>query len=411
MHHKKIAANTIFQILTKISTSGAGFIITILLARFYGAQGYGDYTKITAFVSLFYIIADFSLNAIFLQYEEKEASFNLLLTLRLILSLLIVLAINSIIFILPYSRSEDIGFSPQLRMGVFFFSLTVITQAMLFTSAAIFQKKLRYDLQTYSLFVGTAITLLLIFTFSMLKKPLEYIFASYLIGSIISASISLLVIKEKILPLSFNKQFIRKIIQESYPLGIMLFFNLIYFRVDIIILSFYKSTIDVAIYGYAYKYFEFLLAIPLFLSNSVYPFLLGSLKNLRKYYALGQNYILIFLLLSIIIIVPAWVGSPLISIVKKDFIPSILIFRILLIALPVFFITNILQWILIAKNQKTFLLKIYIASAILNILLNLIFIPLYGAIAAALITGISELFILVLLFTKFFSLKKNEISL
>jgi O-antigen/teichoic acid export membrane protein len=106
--------------------------------------------------------------------------------------------------------------------------------------------------------------------------------------------------------------------------------------------------------------------------------------------------------------IPAWFLAPLIAIVKKDFIPSIFIFRILLLSLPVFFLTNILQWILIAKNKKVYLLKIYLIAALLNVLLNLFFIPKYSYIAAAIITGISEGLILILLFIKFLSLKSQE---
>lgn len=408
MSEKKIFTNTFFQILTKIFTSASGFAITILIARYFGAKGYGDFTKITAFVGLFYLITDFGLNAIFLQLEEKEARFNQLLSLRLLLSLTIVLLVNCLVLILPFNRSLDIGFPPELRLGAFIFSLTIIFQAILLSSSAIFQKKLRYDLYMLSITVGTIITLVLVSLFSIMQMPLQDILFSYVIGSAASSVISLLVIKEKIKPFSFTRNFAVKIIKESLPLGLMLIFNLIYFRVDIIILSLLKNTVDVAVYGYAYKYFEFLLAIPLFLSNAVYPFLLGSLKNLRSFYAFSQKYILIFLLISVIVMIPAWFLAPLIAIVKKDFIPSIFIFRILLLSLPVFFLTNILQWILIAKNKKVYLLKIYLIAALLNVLLNLFFIPKYSYIAAAIITGISEGLILILLFIKFLSLKSQE---
>lgn len=329
--------------------------------------------------------------------------------MRLLLSALIVLTVNGLVLLLPFNRSQDIGFPPGLRLGAFIFSLTIIFQAILLSSSAIFQKKLRYDLYMLSMTVGAIITLALISIFSVMRLPLEYIFFSYVLGGSVSAVISLLVIKENIKSLSFSPEFAAKIIKDSLPLGLMLLFNLIYFRVDIIILSLFKNTVDVAVYGYAYKYFEFLLAIPLFLSNAVYPFLLVSLKNLRRYYIFSQKYILVFLLISLVVIIPSWIFAPLIAVVKNDFIPSIFVFRILLLSLPVFFLTNILQWILIAKNKKIYLLKIYILSALLNILLNLIFIPEYGNIAAAIITGISEGLLLILLLYKFIALRSQEI--
>ena len=427
MLEKKIAANTLYQIITKLSTSASVFIITILIARNLGTQGYGQYTKITAFISMFYLLVDFGLNAIFLQLSQKEALARRLLALRLVLSLLIVALVNLLILILPFSQTQDIGFSPNLRPASFIFSLTIISQAIILSATAIFQKKLRYDLYMYSTISGTLLTLGLIFLFSRNHAPLEYILLSYILGGALSALASLLFLKEKtagsIIPnkkpvilnlskdlLKIDLKFSRELLKDSLPLGLMLFFNLVYFRIDIIILSFYKNTTDVALYGYAYKYFEFLLAIPLFLSNAVYPFLLRSLKNLRSYYEFCQKYLLLFLLLSLPIFILAWILAPAIAIVKNDFAPSIFILRILLLSLPIFFLTNILQWILIARNKKTYLLKIYIIGAIVNIVLNLIFIPSYGYIAAVIITAASETLILIFLISKFISLKSQDLS-
>jgi O-antigen/teichoic acid export membrane protein len=418
MLEKKIATNTIYQIITKLSTSASGFIITILIARYLGTQGYGQYTKITAFVSMFYLVADFGLNAIFLQLNQKESSIRRLLALRLTLSLLIVIFVNLLIFFLPFNPTQDIGFSPDLRFASFIFSLTIISQAIILSATAIFQKKLKYDLYMYSTIAGTLLTLGLIFLSSIIHAPLEYILLSYVLGGGLTALIALLLLREKstrsvVLSgakdlLKIDLKFSKQLLKASLPLGLMLFFNLVYFRIDIIILSLYKNTTDVALYGYAYKYFEFLLAIPLFLSNAVYPFLLRSLKNLRRNYQFSQKYLRLSLLLSLLILIPAWILAPTIAIVKNDFLPSVHILRILLLSLPIFFLTNLLQWILIAKNKKTYLLKIYLSCAITNTALNLIFIPSYGYTAAAIITCVSEMLILIMLLAKFISLKSEE---
>jgi O-antigen/teichoic acid export membrane protein len=411
MFEKKIATNTLYQIITKLSTSASGFIITIIIAHYLGAQGYGQYTKITVFVSMFYLIADFGLNAIFLQLNPKEAPVRLLLTLRLALSLLIVTLVNLLIFFLPFNSAQDIGFSPDLRFASFIFSLTIIFQAIILSATAIFQKKLRYDLYMYSIIPGALLTLGLILLSPIIHASLEYILLFYVLGGALTALIALLLLREKLTPLKLDLKFSEQLLKASLPLGLMLFFNLIYFRIDIIILSFYKSTTDVALYGYAYKYFEFLLAIPLFLSNAIYPFLLRSLKNLRRNYEFSQKYLRLAFLLSLLILIPAWFLAPAIAIVKNEFLPSVFIFRILLLSLPIFFLTSLLQWILIAKNKNTWLLKIYIAGAIANITLNLIFVPTYGYAAAAIITGVSEMLILILLLIKFTSLKSQETNI
>jgi O-antigen/teichoic acid export membrane protein len=408
MQNQKIFSNTFFQILTKITTSGIGFIATILIAKYFGAIGYGNFTKITAFVGLFYLISDFGINAIFLQIDEKKADFRNLLYLRLLLSIIIMIGINTITLILPYNMTTNVGFAPQLRLGMSIFSLTLLSQSVLTSSAAIFQKKLRYDLQTLTTIIGSIATLIMIILVSLARLPLEYILASYVIGGSISALLSLKVQGEKMLPFIFQKESAMQLLKDSLPLGIMLFFNLVYFRIDTVILSFFKSATDVGIYGYAYKFFDFLIAIPLFLSNSLYPLLLKNQKNLRYYYLFSQKYMWIFLFFSLIILIPAWILAPIIALVKSDFTQSVPTFRILLLSLPIFFLTSILQWVLISKNKKLFLLNVYLFSALLNCFLNLIFIPRFSYHASAIITGISELFVLILLIYKFIRMKHDE---
>jgi len=75
---KVIFRNTSFQIFSKLATSGISFLIAILIARNFGVLGFGDFTKITAFVAPLYLVVDFGLNAVFLQKEESKNFVNLL---------------------------------------------------------------------------------------------------------------------------------------------------------------------------------------------------------------------------------------------------------------------------------------------------------------------------------------------
>ncbi|MCL5113800.1 MAG: hypothetical protein M1372_01355, partial [Patescibacteria group bacterium] len=60
-----------------------------------------------------------------------------------------------------------------------------------------------------------------------------------------------------------------------------------------------------------------------------------------------------------------------------------------------------------SKNKQIFLMVIYLSSALLNIVLNVLFIPVASYNASAIITGVSEGFVLIFLIVKVLSLKKN----
>ncbi|HZJ18647.1 MAG TPA: oligosaccharide flippase family protein [Patescibacteria group bacterium] len=401
--HKQVAKNTFYQALGKIATSGTGFIITILLAREYGVLGYGDFVKITTYVAFFYLSLDFGLNAIFLQ-EKNTKNYKYLFTLRLAIALLILVLSNLIAFFLPYNKSLDIGYSSFVRLGIFVFSFSYFSQAVILSCTAIFQKTLNYYSYFKAIFAGSLLNLTLIGIFVSFKMPLLYIIISFVISGIVTSLISIVLIYEKKL-FAFNFKYVKKLIITSSPIAIMLIFNLIYFRADIFLLSVLKSTKDVGVYGLSYRFFEFLIALPLFLSNSLYPFLLKDKNNLRKFYTLVRQYFLIFSLIGILLVIPFWFISPLFTLIKSEFSLAIVPFRILLLSLPLFFVTSLLQWTLIAQSKQKFLMKAYLFSAIINIVLNIIFIPKGSYIASAIITGVSEFIIMVVLIIKVFNLK------
>ncbi len=409
MPHKKIATNTLFQILTRITTSFSSFILTVLIARNFGINGYGDYTKVTTFVGLFYILVDFGFNAVYLQKNEDDYkdSFSQLLLLRMFFGVLVLVLINLIAVVLPFQVQLGLGYSPLVKEGIALYSLTLIAQAVLYSSTAIFQKKLRYDKLFLASLCGSVTTIIF---YVILLVNSSYFFTpliALLIGSFTTAFVALFITKESILPRVKEIHFHKVLLLESFPLGLMLFFNLIYFRIDVLVLSLFQNTSAVGAYGLSYRFFDFLIALPLFLSNALYPTLLASQKNISIFFKVLHKYVAISLGLSIIIIIPLWLLAPYFSLIREDFTQSIVPFRLLLLSLPFFFLTNILQWGLIARKEQKYLAFVYLIVAVINIVLNAIFVPRASYIASAVITGVSEAIVFVFLYVKLKNLQKN----
>ena len=405
--HLKVAQNAFYQALARSGTAFIGFLITVLIAQKFGLNGFGDFTKITSYVALFYLAVDFGLNAFFLQYEKPD--FRNLFYLRNIISLIIFFVINIIVFILPYNSSLGSGFSQTVKTGVFIYSFTVFTQSIIMSTASIFQARFKYFYYMVGVVSGALVNLFLIFIFVFLNFSIYYVLVSFLFGGLVSSVTLLYFTKEKIFPLYLEPGFVKKILSKSWPIGLMLIFNLIYFRADMFILSMLKSSSDVGIYGLAYKFFDFLIALPLFLSNAVYPLLLKTKNNSKEFYKISFRYFWIFLVLSLIVIIPFWFASPLFAFIRTGFIDSIIPFRILLISLPFFFTTSFMQWILITQGKQKFLMWVYLISTITNIILNIIFIPAYSYLASSVITVLSEgLVFLFLLWQTLFTKKILE---
>lgn len=394
--HGVIAKNTFFQAIARVVTSLITLIITILIARTFGVVGYGDFTKIITYVGLFYLVVDFGLNALFLQ-KGKVGSFRDLLYLRILIAIFLIVLANGIALVLPFQENLQLGFSSLVRTGILIFSFSLLIQAIIFSASAIFQGKQRYDLLLISQTIGSFVTLFLILLFTSLSLPLQYVLFAFIMGGIVAGIIALFLTREKIVPISMHIPFAKKLLKESLPLAGMLVFNLIYFRIDMILLSVFRPTADVGIYGMSMRFFDFLIALPLFLSNSLYPVIVERIKNNRSAERVLKTYLLLSFVFSIGLIIVFWFAAPLLTLIAKDFSFSTTPFRILLISLPFFFATSLLQWTLIAHKKQMFLLTVYLIAAVMNIVLNLIFIPIGSYIAASIITGVCEAFVLLIL--------------
>jgi O-antigen/teichoic acid export membrane protein len=398
MQHRLIAKNTVYQTFARTATSFIGFLITIIIARKFGVLGFGDFTKVTSYVALFYLVLDFGLNAFFLQYEKP--SFKNLFYLRILIALIVFASLNLISLVLPYNSSLNSGFSESTRIGIFIFSFSVFAQSIIISASAVFQKTINYFSYMIGIIIGSIVNLILVLTFAFLNYSIFLILFAFVASSLLSALLLLKLARESILPVSLDKHFAKEIFVKSLPIGLMLIFNLVYFRADMFLLSLFSSTKAVGIYGLSYKFFDFLIALPLFLSNAIYPFLIKVKNEKEKFFKLTDNYFIIFLMASILIMIPFWFISPLFTLIKSDFSGSIIPFRILLLSLPFFFTTSFLQWVLITLEKQKYLMYVYLFSTVLNIVLNIIFIPQFSYIACATITLVSEGLVFAFLLSK-----------
>jgi len=408
---KTIALNTVAQIIGKLISGGTTFLVSVLLARALGVEGYGDFTKITTYVAFFYLFCDFGLNAAYLQLTDKQTETktkNALFTIRCILSLMLMFVTLAIAMFLPGSSEQ--GYSSAVKMGIILFTPTVLLQSLITTTNVFFQERLRYDYATYATIVGSIVTTLIILLMTKTLLPEAMLFGSliaFLIGSVLTTITALFFVKKITgLPsLTIDTHTIKKLFMTALPLGITLLFNVIYFRIDSVVLTITRSTMEVGTYGLAYKFFEMALVIPTFFMNAALPALISAKKTLDVVRLRTQikTSSITLLALSIMLCIGGWIAAPLITMIRPEFVLSIPPFKLLLLGLPIFYLSSLTMWILVVEKKQIQMLIIYALSMILNIIANVIFIPTYGYMAAALITILSELFVLL---TSYITLKR-----
>lgn len=389
-----ISKNTISQFLVKLATSFSGLLVIFLISYFLGFKTFGSYSKVVAFVSFFYLIIDFGINSIFLRdyFHEVKEKILLLIFLRLFIAVILFIGMAIITYFLPYNTLLNTGFSPIEKVGIIIFGLTIFSQAITVSLTSLFQKRLSYKYTVLPTAVSS-FALIIFVCYSIYLKSILLIFASYVTSGalvMILLALSLKDVYKSRLQINNFISFSKKLTAASLPLGLMLFFNLVYAKADTLILSFMRPTVEVGIYGFSYKFFEFAIAIPTFFSNSAYPILIEAEKDKNEFITKIKKYSIALIIISVVIMLVFMLFSPILGFVKKDFAPSILPIQILSLSLPFFFLTSLLQWVLVLKKKMNYLLFVYIFSLILNIFLNLIFIPMFSYIASSVITVVCE---------------------
>lgn len=387
-----LAINTTAQIVARAVSAVTTFIITMIIARRFGADGFGDFIKITTYVAFFYLVADFGFNAIYLQRNDTWED---LLVLRLIVSSLLVLAACAILVLLPHGSAQ--GYTQLVRTGILLFLPSIFFTALTTTGNGLFQKYLRYDLSTIAVTAGSLVSLILVSlaaTNAMFNSTIVSVTTALLVGGAVTTLVTLFLTRslERVHHTVISLPRIWLLFAASIPLGLTLLFNLVYFHVDSIILTLMRSTWEVGIYGLAYKVFELTLVFPTFFMNALYPIMLGSEEKKLKNILIRSS---IFLLsMSFLCILVVWVSAPVITLVRNDFAACIPVLRVLSLGLPFFFLSSLTMWILIARKKQMLLAFIYGFSMIVNMSLNVLYIPKFGYMAAAWITVASEALVL-----------------
>lgn len=402
---KKIIYNTGSQIIGKAATASITLLVSVLIGRSLGPSGYGDFTKIFVFVGYFYTVGDLGLNSIFVKLADKKNLIKLLSSLvglRLIVSLLLLATAVIIGFLLPYNRQSQMGFTPLVKMGILIAAATIVTQALFTTANAYFQKILRYDLSTLAALSGYLVILALTAVITATSGSLLAYVAAYVAGGIILVLVAYTIIAKKlskvVLP-SFSPKPAQKMIKFSWPVGLALIFNLIYFRIDVLIMSYTRPTYEVGLYGLSYQFFEAALAIPIFFANALYPVLIHLKQSSQSDFRAQVNrWLMILTLIGFLITAGLIVASLLIApIFGQRFLGSVPSLQILSLGMPLFFISALLWHLLIIGDKQRRLIYIYAAGALFNVVVNLILIPAYGYLVAAITTVLSEALITLLL--------------
>jgi O-antigen/teichoic acid export membrane protein len=384
----RAVSNALFILGARIVSRLVSLVVVIVLANALGDTNYGRYTTLIAYLALVSVIADFGFNPLYTREAARNRQ-QLGDYLGTLLALKVALAIAASV-ILAIALVLGAGLGSLIVPGAALLIATAYANLLRNTFYAVG----RAEFDAVAIIAEIAIQGGLIFYGSRHHADVSFYVWAYVASFLFTIVYSLVVIRVFHLGrvrLGFDAGLVRTWFPLAVPFAFTFFLTNLYFRADVPILQHFRSFAEVGWYTFAYKPFEALQFIPLAIQVVVYPLLgvyfIADISRLKLAYA---RFFKVLVLLGWPLTVGTFVLVHPIGRLFRLFPQSEASLRILAFAIVFLFANSAFYAMLNATNRQHLNAWATGLAAAINIVLNLIFIPFYGYLAASATTVVTE---------------------
>jgi PST family polysaccharide transporter len=388
---RKIIGNTGWLMFDRVVRMGMGLFVGVWVARYLGPQQFGSLNFAVAFVALFGTVTTLGLEMIVVREivhrpSEVHEILGTTLALRTAGAVLgLVIAVSTIRVIQPNDH-------------VALLLVTILSSGIIFqafdTIDSFFQSQVKSKITVWAKNLAFVIFAVIRVALIQVKAPL-WAFAAATVGEAALGAIGLLIGYRfsggRILVWRARKARAFDLLKQSWPVVFSGLAIMVYMRIDMVMLKVMKGDFAVGIYAAATRVSEVWYFIPMAIVSSVSPSIMRAKDRPEVYYGRLQS------LFSGMTLLACGLGS-LVALTSR------LIIRLLYSpsfsgagpVLAVHVWASVFVFLGVAQASWDFsenLLKLglyrTVAGAVINVIINLVLIPRYSAMGAAIATVIS----------------------
>ncbi len=383
--------NTSWLLCEKLARGFLGLFVAILIARYLGVDNFGLYSFVVAFASIFIALSKLGTDRTLVKYlvRENNTESSILgvgFWIRILGSMMSILLLLLVLEFTDYDQ--------QTKSYVVLVSISMFIQAF-YTIDFYFESRVLGKLSAQCRLFQFFISALLKICCVILKLEIIWFFLIIIAESILLSfayyRTILRFVSEKFLS-GFNKKLALTILKESWPLIISSLAVIVYMRIDQIMIKNILGFGNVGVYSVAVRLSESLYFIPLLIVTSLFPAIVRNKKSSNHFYELriiqlyglmlySAAFIAAILTLFSPYLVPLLFGVEYSESVKPL---KVLSWTVIFIAL-----NAAITRYYVVENLQVYTLINTCSGALINVALNLIFIPKYGISGAAYATLIS----------------------
>jgi O-antigen/teichoic acid export membrane protein len=388
--------------------SAFGYLIRIILSRQMSLEDFGLFYSVFTFVGFFIVFRDFGLSSALMKFIPEflvkqelgkvKSSIKFVISINLAVSLVIALLF---IFLSNFLVKNYFGnelAKPLLFIMAIYFVLYSLYRVLMNIFVG-FQRSEFYSLDLFFINFFVLIGLFVFSKFGIFSPAISYVIAAF-IGIVFGFFVLIKLFDFFGTKCDFSGSLRKGLFNYGFPLLLASFGYIVIGQIDVMMLTKFRTLAEVGVYSVVLPTAMLLITIGSSLAEVMIPFVseywaAKKFERLKK--VIEETYQKAF-----IFIIPI----SLVLLVFSDFVITILFgsdfrfgsdaLRILSLGSIFFSVATINNSIISAIGKPKVVTKIILVAAVLNVILNLLLIPPYGLIGAAIATTVAYLFVLLL---------------
>ncbi len=408
---RRVGRNSLAPMLTTLGNKAVDFAFAALMLRILGPASAGAYYFAIAIVGYLDIWSNFGLNLYLTRHvaqhrDEAETTLSQTIGLRMaLLGLAVpVLLLLGALWIGLFGLTAETA----LTIGLLVIALIPGNIAGALSSLFYAEERMEYPAGLTSLTTLIKVSLgalVLLLGWGIVGLAGVAIVSNVVTVGILWRSASRLFFRPSI---RFAPAAAWGIVLLAYPLMLNHLLNSLFFKVDVTLLQPLQGDAVVGYYSTAYKWIDALLIIPAYFTLAIFPLMSRYASETaagsgapRHDTPLARAYVLAVRLLLLIALpaaaLMAFSADILIGLLGgAAYLPyGAIALRIMIWFLPFSFVNGVTQYVLVAVDEAKWITRSFVIAVVFNITANLIFIPRYSYVAAAVITVLSEIVLMV----------------
>ena len=368
-------------------------IILIYAARVLGAAEYGIFSYVLGLAAFFTIFADIGVSPLMTRDvaahpEKRNEYFSSSFLIKIFLLLITILLI---IFIAPYFAKIE-----KAKYLIPFVAFLVIFDGIRDFAVAYWRGREKMEFETITVMIMNITIMVAGFAALNIFPTSGALLFSYIASVGIAAFLSIFLLWKRFSKIFFyfDKNLIREILNNCWPIALLGMIGTFMLNTDIIMLGWWRTAEEIGYYSAGQRIVGLLYTLPALIASSVFPTISRLIKqnDKEKIKMLNEKSISAIFSIAIPLVIGGIIlAQPLIELFfGQEYIPAIASFKILIFTVLLTFPGSIISNLTTAYNQQKKIFHYVVLGALGNVVFNAILIPLYGISGAAIATIASQ---------------------